>query len=152
MVSITFPIALVALLSPLATIASSAHGPDACAAWCAEYFSSDAECLAPASSSSEGPCFECGPASYDPNTALCGDVCVNLVNDEDNCGSCGYSVGEGNACCNGMAVDLMTSDISGKEGEEEEEKKKKKNENKKRRGYVVWELRMEGCLMLKGSG
>jgi Stigma-specific protein, Stig1 len=38
---------------------------------------------------------------------LCSGVCIDIKNDESNCGGCGRACAEGNICCNGWCTDTI---------------------------------------------
>ncbi len=51
-----------------------------------------------------GSCSQCGAAS-----TLCGAVCVDATSDRNNCGGCGKTCGNGQACSGGACVPMCPS-------------------------------------------
>jgi hypothetical protein len=79
--------------------AAEAAGPgnSACAEFCHEVFGADhkaaGQCTSQAAKGT-GPCVACGGNA----ARFCNGTCVDLTADVDNCGSCGHSCDDGNAC------------------------------------------------------
>jgi hypothetical protein len=77
--------------------AASSTSNGACAKFCAQVFGADTKAAGQCTSQAAkgtGPCVACGGNA----ARYCHGVCVDLTTDAGNCGACGVSCGDANAC------------------------------------------------------
>jgi hypothetical protein len=87
----------VASLSKLGRVEAAGPGNSACAKFCHDVFGPGSKAAGQCTSQAAkgtGPCITCGGTA----ARYCNGTCVDLDTDADNCGACGITCDDGNAC------------------------------------------------------